>query len=135
MLVWSPVPRRDGLGAFGGIEDDLAGSHPGVPHVRALGTMYRFDIHHPGDVDTYPDRQRQEVRGMRVGGRERRAAEGETWRFTWSWYLPAALRATRSFTHVHQQFASGAGGGPVLTVSLRRRGGRDLMELNAFRTG
>ncbi|XVQ08242.1 hypothetical protein ACQP1W_37625 [Spirillospora sp. CA-255316] len=134
-LMWSPVPRRDGLRAFTRIEEDRAGSHPGVPHIRALGTMYRFDIHHPGDVDTYPDRQRQEVKDMRVDGRERRAAEGETWRFGWSWYLPAALRATTGFTHVHQLFASGPGGGPLMMISLRRRGGRDLLELNAHHAG
>lgn len=133
--MWSPVPRRDGLHAFAGIEEDRAGSHPGVAHIRALGTVYRFDIHHPGDVDTHPDRQRQEVRGMRIGGRRRWAAKGHAWRFTWSWYLPAALRATTSFTHIHQQFASGPGGGPVMAISLRRRGGRDLMELNAIHAG
>ncbi|HEU5024893.1 MAG TPA: hypothetical protein VFV01_08220 [Spirillospora sp.] len=137
---WSADPRRDGLAAFAAIEDDRAGSHPGVRHIRALGTMYRFDVHHPGDVDTYPDRQRQEVRGMRgPDGRERRVAEGETWRFSWSWYLTRALRATTSFTHVQQFFASvpggGPGGGPVLVTSLRRRGGRDLLELNAIRSG
>ncbi|MWA01741.1 Tat pathway signal sequence domain protein [Actinomadura sp. LD22] len=137
---WSADPRRDGLAAFVAIEDDRAGAHPGVRHIRALGTMYRFDVHHPGDVDTYPDRQRQEVRGMRgPGGRERRIAEGETWRFAWSWYLTRALRATTSFTHVQQFFASvpggGPGGGPVLVTSLRRRGGRDLLELNAIRSG
>ncbi|MFC9975142.1 hypothetical protein ACFVH6_30020 [Spirillospora sp. NPDC127200] len=132
-LEWVPDPRRDGLRGFARIEDDRAGSHPGVRHIRALGTMWRFDIHHPRDVDTSPDRQRQEVAGMRVGGRERRAAEGETWRFTWSWYLAGALRATTSFTHVHQQFAVGAG--PVLAISLRRRGGRDTIELNALHAG
>ncbi|WP_067480462.1 hypothetical protein [Actinomadura hibisca] len=132
-LVWAPDPRRDGLRGFARIEDDRAGSHPGVPHIRALGTMWRFDIH-PCDVDTLPDRQRQEVAGMRIGGRERRAAEGETWRFSWSWYLTGALRATTSFTHVHQQFAVGTGR-PVLVISLRRRGGRDTVELNALHAG
>ncbi|WP_131737933.1 Tat pathway signal sequence domain protein [Actinomadura roseirufa] len=134
-VVWSADPRRDGLDAFAGVEDDRAGSHPGVRHIRALGSVYRFDVHYPGDVDTYPDRQRQEVRGMRAGGRELRAAEGETWRFGWSWYLTRALRATTSFTHVHQFFAPGPGGGPVLTTSLRRRGGRDALELNALHAG
>lgn len=138
--MWSADPRRDGLAAFAGVEDDRAGSHPGVRHIRALGTMYRVDVHHPGDVDTYPDRQRQEVRGMRPGGGpERRIADGETWRFSWSWYLARALRATTSFTHVQQFFApvpgGGPGGGPVLVTSLRRRGGRDLLELNAIRSG
>ncbi|MBD2899025.1 hypothetical protein amrb99_80050 [Actinomadura sp. RB99] len=137
---WQADPRRDGLAAFAAVEDDRAGSHPGVRHVRALGTVYRFDIHHPGDVDIHPDRQRQEVRGMRgPDGRERRVAEGETWRFAWSWYLTGALRATAAFTHVQQFFASvpggGPGGGPVLVTSLRRRGGRDLLELNAIRSG
>ncbi|WP_433337613.1 hypothetical protein [Spirillospora sp. CA-294931] len=134
-LVWSPEPRRDGLAAFTRIEDDRAGSHPGEPHIRALGTMYRFDIHYPQDVDTYPDRQRHEVKDMRIDGAERRAAEGESWRFTWSWYLPKALRATTSFTHVHQFFASGPAGGPLMMTSLRRRGGRDLIELNAHHAG
>ncbi|GAA2154565.1 hypothetical protein [Actinomadura napierensis] len=138
--AWSADPRADGLGAFAGVEDDRAGSHPGVRHIRALGTMYRFDIHYPSDVDTYPDRQRQEVRGMRTAdGRERRVAEGETWRFAWSWYLTRALGATTGFTHVQQFFASvpggGPGGAPVLVMSLRRRGGRDLLELNAIRSG
>ncbi|MBO2464764.1 hypothetical protein [Actinomadura violacea] len=137
---WSADPRRDGLAAFAGVEDDRAGSHPGVRHIRALGTVYRFDIHCPGDADTLTDRQRQEVRGMRgPDGRERRIAEGETWRFAWSWYLPRALAATAAFTHVHQFFApvpgGGPGGGPVLVTSLRRRGGRDLLELNAIRSG
>ncbi|MDL4817535.1 hypothetical protein [Actinomadura opuntiae] len=138
--TWSADPRADGLGAFAGVEDDRAGSHPGVRHIRALGTMYRFDVHYPGDVDTYPDRQRQEVRGMRTAdGREHRVAADETWRFAWSWYLTRALRATTGFTHVQQFFASvpgsGPGGEPVLVTSLRRRGGRDLLELNAIRSG
>ncbi|GGV39418.1 hypothetical protein GCM10010182_74820 [Actinomadura cremea] len=134
-LVWDAVPGRDGLGAFASVEDDRAGSHPGVRHIKALGTMYRFDVHHPGDVDRSPDRQRQEVKGMRAGGRKLVAGRGETWRFTWSWYLTGALRATTSFTHVHQFFAGGKGGSPVLVTSLRRRGGHDLLELNAIHAG
>ncbi len=67
-LVWSPSAARDGLGAFEGIEDDRSHSHPGVKHIYTQGDAYRWDMH-PRDRDG-SDRQRNEVKGMHVGGKD-----------------------------------------------------------------
>src|SRR5690242_6991798 len=55
-LRWSADPATDGLNAFVGIEDDRSNSHPGVKHIFAESTQYRF-VMHKQDRDG-SDRQR-----------------------------------------------------------------------------
>ncbi|MBP2474769.1 hypothetical protein JOF53_003641 [Crossiella equi] len=124
---WAPVPSRDGLGAFEGVEDDRAGSHPGVKHIYVQGETYRFDMH-TRDRDTSTDRQRNEVRGMRAGGANIDLLQGQTWRFTYSMYIPSSLKATTSFTHIMQTKMPGLGSAPVTVMSLRRKGSRPTIE-------
>ena len=43
---WAPEASVDGLGAFEGVEDDRADSHPaGQPHIFVEGNHYRVNMH------------------------------------------------------------------------------------------
>jgi hypothetical protein len=130
-VMWSPQAAKDGLGAFEGVEDDRANTDPGRKHIYVEGDHYRVDmtmkIH-----DTSPDRQRNEVKGMRTGGRILEMNKGETWRLTYSMFIPDTLQATTSFTHIMQLKMPGEGSGPILTTSLRRTGNRPTIEVNLF---
>ena len=132
-LRWAPEAGRDGLRVFDGVEDDRANSHPaGQPHIYVVDNNYRFTMHMV-DRDTYTDRQRQEVRGMRwpAGGGVVRMYRGQTWRFTYSMYIPSSLKATTSFTHIMQMKAPGSGP-PIIVTSLRRVNGAQTVELKVF---
>jgi hypothetical protein len=131
-LRWAPRARRDGLAAFEHVEDDRANSHPaGQPHIIVEDDHYRFTMHMV-DVDTSTDRQRQEVRGMRRAGRTLTLLKGETWRFTYSMFMPDTLQATTTFHHIMQMKQPGTGTGPIIVMSLRRYGAVPKMELKVF---
>ncbi|MGW5431901.1 Tat pathway signal sequence domain protein [Streptomyces sp. NPDC004059] len=129
-LKWSPSARTDGLGAFETVEDDRAHSHPaGHPHIHATGDDWRFDIH-TVDRDTSTDRQRQEVTGLRTGADSYlKWTEGQTWRVTYSMYIPSTLKATTTFTHIMQMKQPGTGTSPIVVQSLRRVNGKQTIEL------
>ncbi|MET8807075.1 heparin lyase I family protein [Streptomyces sp. NPDC004546] len=129
-LKWSPSARTDGLGAFETVEDDRAHSHPaGHPHIYATGDNWRFDIH-TVDRDTSTDRQRQEVTGLRTGADSYlKWTEGQTWRVTYSMYIPSTLKATTTFTHIMQMKQPGTGTSPIVVQSLRRVNGKQTIEL------
>ncbi|MFI6354449.1 Tat pathway signal sequence domain protein [Streptomyces sp. NPDC050743] len=129
-LKWSPSARTDGLGAFETVEDDRAHSHPaGHPHIHATGDNWRFDIH-TVDRDTSTDRQRQEVTGLRTGADSLlKWTEGQTWRLTYSMYIPSTLKATTTFTHIMQLKQPGTGTSPIAVQSLRRVDGVQTIEL------
>ncbi|MEZ0070676.1 heparin lyase I family protein [Planotetraspora sp. GP83] len=135
-LKWSPSAAKDGLAAFEGVEDDRAGSHPGVKHIYVQNGVYRFDMHMK-DRDSSTDRQRQEVKGMRspAGGPYLEWKKGETWRLTYSMYIPASLKATTTFTHIMQMKMPGNDSSPILTTSLRRYGSTPKIELNVENSG
>ncbi|MFF0089712.1 Tat pathway signal sequence domain protein [Streptomyces canus] len=130
---WAPSASRDGLGAFETIEDDRADSHPaGQPHIYATGDNWRFNMH-MNDRDTSTDRQRQEVTGLRTSGSSYlRWTEGQTWRVTYSMYIPSSLKATTSFTHIMQMKQPGTGTSPIVVQSLRRVNGAQTIELKLF---
>lgn len=130
---WSPSASSDGLGAFETIEDDRADSHPaGQPHIYATGDNWRFNMH-MADRDTSTDRQRQEVTGLRTSsGSYLRWTEGQTWRITYSMYIPSSLKATTSFTHIMQMKQPGSGTSPIVVQSLRRVNGAQTIELKLF---
>ncbi|OIJ97439.1 Tat pathway signal sequence domain protein [Streptomyces sp. MUSC 14] len=129
-LKWSPSARTDGLGAFETVEDDRAHSHPaGHPHIFATGDNWRFNMH-TVDRDTSPDRQRQEVTGLRTGADSYlKWTEGQTWRITYSMYVPSTLKATTTFTHIMQMKQPGSGTSPIVVQSLRRQNGKQTIEL------
>jgi hypothetical protein len=143
-LRWSPSAMRDGDKAFEAAEmPDIQfpggspGTHRGVKHLTAVADhdAYRIDSHYdpPSAVDydrvtqTGPmrdDRLRCETRGMVDGaGKQIDLHNGETWRFTWSLYIPASLKGTSRFTHIMQMKyvdkGGGASGSPIVTVTLR----------------
>ncbi|MDH6438664.1 hypothetical protein M2158_007205 [Streptomyces sp. SAI-144] len=130
---WSPSASSDGLGAFETIEDDRADSHPaGQPHIYATGDNWRFNMH-MADRDTSTDRQRQEVTGLRTSsGSYLKWTEGQTWRITYSMYIPSSLKATTSFTHIMQMKQPGSGTSPIVVQSLRRVNGAQTIELKLF---
>lgn len=128
-LRWAPDPAVQGLGAFETIEDDRADSHPeGGPHIKVAGDAYRFDMHMV-DRDTSTDRQRHEVTGNRISSSSSLQWKlGETWRVTYSMYIPGSLMATTSFTHIMQTKQPGTGSSPITVTSLRRVDGVQTIE-------
>ena len=127
---WAPSASGDGLGAFETVEDDRANSHPaGHPHIFATGDNWRFTMH-TVDRDTSTDRQRQEVTGLRTSGSSYlKWTQGQTWRLTYSMYIPSSLKATTTFTHIMQMKQPGNGTSPIVVQSLRRVNGRQTIEL------
>ncbi|WP_306337982.1 Tat pathway signal sequence domain protein [Streptomyces sp. KL118A] len=131
-LRWSPTARDDGMRAWETVEDDRAGSHPAAkPHIRTDGDNWRFTMH-TVDRDSSTDRQRQEVTGCRDGDTFLRWLPGETWRLTYSMYIPDSLRATTTFTHIMQMKQPGNGTSPIVVQSLRRVDGAETIELKVF---
>ncbi|MFJ5224202.1 heparin lyase I family protein [Streptomyces sp. NPDC088400] len=131
---WAPSASGNGLGAFETIEDDRADSHTsGQPHIFAIGNNWRFNMH-TVDRDTSTDRQRQEVTGLRngSGGNYLTWTSGQTWRITYSMYIPSSLKATTTFTHIMQMKQPGTGSSPIVVQSLRRVNGAQTIELKLF---
>lgn len=54
---------------------------------------------------------------------------GETWRTTYSLYIPSSLKATTTFTHIMQMKQPGNGTSPIVVQSLRRVNGAQTIEL------
>jgi len=128
---WAPSASANGLGAFETIEDDRADSHTAAsPHIYATGNNWRFNMH-TVDRDTSTDRQRQEVTGLRNGSGSNylKWTEGQTWRVTYSMYIPSSLKATTTFTHIMQMKQPGNGTSPLVVQSLRRVNGVQTIEL------
>ncbi|WP_113704834.1 carbohydrate-binding protein [Nonomuraea lactucae] len=127
-LRWAPEAGTTGLAAFETIEDDRAGSHPAArPHIKVSGNAYRFDMH-TVDRDSATDRQRQEVTGNRTPSGHLEWKLGQTWRVTYSMYIPSSLKATTTFTHIMQTKQPGQGTSPITVTSLRRVNGVQTME-------
>jgi len=136
--VWSPDPVRDGLQGFEGVEDDRVHSDTAhMPHIfvaSAGGNAY-YEFEMPAwdqEHDTPPDRQRNEVRGMRQGGTDLYLLPGQTWRLDWSLYITKALQATDHFTHIMQLKLTNDGTLPVLTLDLLPQGGVPTLALVVF---
>jgi chitin-binding protein len=87
---------------------------------------------HTVDRDTSTDRQRQEVTGTRNSGGYLEWLLGETWRVTYSMYIPDSLRATTTFTHISQTKMPGTGTNPITVTSLRRVNGTQTIEHKIF---
>ncbi|MFI1395329.1 Tat pathway signal sequence domain protein [Streptomyces sp. NPDC020681] len=131
-LRWSPSASSDKLRAFETIEDDRADSHTSAaPHIFAEGDNFRFNMH-TVDRDTSTDRQRHEVTGCRNGSSYLQWKSGQTWRITYSMYIPSTLKATTSFTHIMQMKQPGTGSSPIVVQSLRRVDGAQTIELKLF---
>ncbi|MFF7199928.1 Tat pathway signal sequence domain protein [Streptomyces sp. NPDC008141] len=131
-LRWSPSARTDKLRAFETIEDDRAGSHTSAaPHITAEGDNFRFTMH-TVDRDTATDRQRHEVTGCRTGSSSLQWKSGQTWRVTYGMFIPSALKATTSFTHIMQMKQPGTGSSPIVVQSLRRVNGVQTIELKVI---
>jgi hypothetical protein len=126
---WAPDAATVGLAAFETLEDDRANSHPaGQPHIFVEGDNYRF-VMHKVDRDRSTDRQRNEVRGIRTDGRDMILLKGSAWRFSQSMFIPSTLKGTTRFTHIMQMKVPGTGSGPILTMSLRRSGSTQKIQI------
>jgi hypothetical protein len=132
--VWHPSPGTDGLNAFEGVEDDRAHSDPGVKHIYVKDGGYHWDMP-VKERDRQTDRQRNEVRGMRNAGKALVMGQGSTWRLTYDLYLPSSLHGTSEFTHIHQLKKPDTGSLPLVTMSLRRDAGPEVLALYAFAAG
>ena len=117
-LRWTGDPSR-GLATFEGVEDDRSDSHTSFgPHIRAIGDLFRFDMHMV-DRDG-SDRQRHEVKGINQNGVDIHQLQGSTWLFTYEMYIPSSLTGGERFTHIYQQKMvtdAGSSGGPLITLS------------------
>jgi hypothetical protein len=134
-LRWAPRADRAGLTAFEHVEDDRANSDPAhFPHIYTEGDHYKFTMN-MNVRDTSTDRQRNEVRGSVTNGHALNLLYGETWRFAYSMFIPDTLKSTTSFTHIMQMKEPGTGTGPIVTMSLRRYGTVQKIELVDALTG
>ncbi|WP_037255520.1 heparin lyase I family protein [Kibdelosporangium aridum] len=131
-LRWSADPGKDGLRAFVGVEDDRSDSHPGVTHIFAEPTQYRF-VMHKSDRDG-SDRQRQEVRAIQMNGSRVDMKKNETWRYDYQMFIPSSLKGTSSFTHIFQVKHTSVAS-PVVTMSLHRTGSTENVEMRLFGAG
>lgn len=129
---WDGDPATDRLTAFAGIEDDRAGSHPGVRHIFAESTQYRF-VMHEDDRDG-GDRQRQEVRAMAEDGARVDMHKNQTWRYNYRMFIPSSLKGTTSFTHIFQVKQNSVAD-PLVTMSLHRNGGTERIEMRMYADG
>jgi hypothetical protein len=116
--------------------------HPGVPHLTAVAEhdAYRIDSHYaPPTVDwdravfTGPvrnDRIRCEVRGMVSPQGQQDMLNNQTWRLSWSLFIPSSLKGTGRFTHIMQlkfiDQQGGVSGSPIVTLSLKQPDGINL---------
>jgi chitin-binding protein len=132
--LWTPNIRATGLKMFESVEDDRAHSHPGVKHIYPAGDAIRFDMHLV-DRDTSRDRQRNEAVGMRAPGGLVTMQAGQTWKLAWDLFIPAELRATKSFTHIHQLKMPGSGSAPIFVLSLRVNRGKPTIESQVAHKG
>jgi chitin-binding protein len=131
-LRWSADPATDGLGAFVGIEDDRSDSHPGVQHIFAEATQYRF-VMHKRDRDG-DDRQRQEVRAIAENGTRVDMHKNQTWRYNYQMFIPSSLKGTTSFTHIFQVKQTSVAD-PLVTMSLTRSGSSERIEMRMYAAG
>jgi hypothetical protein len=72
---------------------------------------------------------------MRQNGKNLDMRNGETWRMGWDLFIPGSLRATSSFTHIHQLKMPGVGSAPIFVMSLRLRGGTPTIETQVAHQG
>jgi hypothetical protein len=143
ILRWSPDPAVNGLAgpgaAFEVIEDH---PHP-PPHDPEVGKTHIF-----ADPDKYrwvmkavqrdtlaaggrADRQRNEVAGMLdPSGKPVQMLLGQTWRITYSMFMPSTLQPTSHFTHIMQMKQPGTSTLPIMTTSLALSGSRAIIQLN-----
>lgn len=90
-----------GLGTFEGVEDDRFDLHPEATHIFAENGIYRF-VMHLADRDQ-PDRQRQEVYGMRdASSNVIKMKQGETWKQVYEVFIPTTHDGTTGFNHINQ---------------------------------
>jgi hypothetical protein len=128
---WTPDIKTHGLGIFENVEDDRGHVDTGERHhIYPVGDTVRFDMT-MACRDSLPGRQRNEVDGMRQDGQILQLLPGQTWRLAWDLFIPASLRATTSFTHIHQLKMPGAGSVPIFVMSLRLNRGRPTIESQA----
>ena len=123
--LWHPVPAKDGLNAFEGLEfdrtDKFPGRHSDYIFVEG-GDHYRFNIW-KDDRDTTGggDRQRTEAKGMVQNGTALKMLNGQTWNLLYQMYLPSTLHGTSRFTHIFQtKIPSTEDAGPFVTLDLTR---------------
>jgi hypothetical protein len=133
-LKWSGDATVEGMAALEGA-DTADCTHPGVQHVGIVDANYRVEMHVPEDVDCgHSDRQRNELKGMGlVGGGRVDMTKGSRWLLTYWMFIPSTLHATKSFTHIHQEFGaigtSATTNGPFLTMSLQLQGSTPTIEV------
>lgn len=130
-LVWAPEANKEGVNALEGLEDNGAKKglpHEGKKHIYVEGNNYRFDMHTVDSDDiTKQYKQRTEAKGFNINGNKTYFNKGETWKVTYSMFMPESLKATHSFNSVMQVKQSG--GPPLYDMGLIRRNSSDDKEI------
>jgi len=123
--LWHPVPSKDGLNAFEGLEFDRVNKFPSRHSDYIIvegGDHYRFNIwKNDRDSTGGGDRQRTEAKGMVQNGTALKMLNGQTWNLSYQMYIPATLHGTSRFTHIFQtKNPSSEDAGPFVTLDLTR---------------
>lgn len=122
--LWHPVPSKDGLKAYEGLEYDRANLFPSRHSdyiVVEDGDHYRFNIWRDDRDSTGDgDRQRTEAKGMVQNGTALKMVDGQTWNISYEMYRPSTLHGTSKFTHIFQTKIPSTDAGPFVTLDLTR---------------
>ena len=122
--LWHPVPSKDGLKAYEGLEYDRANLVPSRHSdyiVVEDGDHYRFNIWRDDRDSTGDgDRQRTEAKGMVQNGTALKMVDGQTWNISYEMYMPSTLHGTSKFTHIFQTKIPSTDAGPFVTLDLTR---------------
>jgi len=122
--LWHPVPSKDGLKAYEGLEYDRANLFPSRHSdyiVVEDGDHYRFNIWRDDRDSTGDgDRQRTEAKGMVQNGTALKMVDGQTWNISYEMYMPSTLHGTSKFTHIFQTKIPSTDAGPFVTLDLTR---------------
>lgn len=122
--LWHPVPSKDGLKAYEGLEYDRANLFPSR-HSDYIyvedDDHYRFNIWRDDrDSTGGGDRQRTEAKGMVQNGTALKMTNGQTWNISYQMYMPSTLHGTSKFTHIFQTKIPSTNAGPFVTLDLTR---------------
>jgi hypothetical protein len=141
-LRWSPSASRDGKSAFEGLEmPDSNGVHPGAVHFSTVADhdAFRVDQHvdPPGAIDydhKVMDRVRCETKGMHTGSTNLSLLQGETWKLSWSLFIPGSLKGSTHFNHIwqmkHVDTSGGSSASPIVTLDLINSGGSEKIRVD-----
>ena len=122
----------------GAVENPDGDHQPPQRHIReepdpTVGNAFVFSAHRDIDRDNdNTDRSRIEIKVSPRSGPHAalKARLGQTFTYSWRFQLGGDMQFSSRFTHVFQLKSSGGDdGSPLVTITARRRGSRELLEV------